>query len=278
MDFLSAEFIGLVLGVVALIGTIIALGFAFKQTRDLKVISGSLSTKFLGVFPDFMAELTDLVGRANEKIVILCDLPAYGVFSAGEFCREYTNHIERLIAKDPTAVQFICLNGINRAELHKAQFKAELTESGEIPDDLEGWERWKNDSPNPNKWKEWKDKREEQMDDFLRFHGRDQKKGTISYEDFLKCLGESHHRVLRTKLEHAERANVRETNFPMSIYFWIRDGEEALLTIRSFTGDNPEVGFRTSDPKLLEALTNIYEGYRRSSEPIAGATNTQNSR
>ena len=68
----------LLLTVTALALTVIALFISFRQTRDLDKIRRSISTQYIGEFPDYIPEITALIERARKEVIIFCDFPTYG--------------------------------------------------------------------------------------------------------------------------------------------------------------------------------------------------------
>jgi hypothetical protein len=49
-----------------------------KQFESINKISESLSTRYVGNFPENMDAIIDLISRTKHKLVILTDVPAYG--------------------------------------------------------------------------------------------------------------------------------------------------------------------------------------------------------
>lgn len=64
------------------------------QAGDLKDISGSMSTRFVGPFPENMKAIISLLDKANRTIEILVDFPGYGQFSALD---SHIAYLEKLI-------------------------------------------------------------------------------------------------------------------------------------------------------------------------------------
>ena len=99
----------LLLTLVALLLTVTALFVAVRQLRQgremakiLKDLSQSVSTEYVGAFPEFMPMIVKLLGMAEKKVKIMCDIPAYG---------NYSNHKEYLR-------YFAALADLNAREVH----------------------------------------------------------------------------------------------------------------------------------------------------------------
>ncbi len=52
-----------------------------KSTTELSRIKDSLTTRFLGHFPNYNNDIAEIIKRAKSEVVILCDVPGYGVIS-----------------------------------------------------------------------------------------------------------------------------------------------------------------------------------------------------
>jgi hypothetical protein len=72
---------GLLLTIVGLVLSIVALMAARQQTTDLKLISNSLSTRYLGQFPDYFPDVIDVIKSANKELKLVCTIPIHGVCS-----------------------------------------------------------------------------------------------------------------------------------------------------------------------------------------------------
>lgn len=92
MSFLNAERVGIILAVLAfVIGLVHVIEIrrvmreaksqadqAKTHTNALDEIRRTLSTRLIGTFPEYYEDIAGLLGDAQVKIVVFCDLPAYG--------------------------------------------------------------------------------------------------------------------------------------------------------------------------------------------------------
>jgi hypothetical protein len=190
-----------------------------------------LSTRQIGVFPNFLPKIVDLLKPATESVVIFCDFPAYGEFSKFEAFREYAEVIE---AKG-SLVSLLCLDDDARRELTEEQV-------GKGGGD------------------DWKSSIEGQLRGYLDAHGSPYDFERIQREDLVKMLAEGDTNTLTGEFGAASRW---VTTTVMPLYFWIVDGEEAVFSLAPFMQPEAlEVGFRTSDAKLIGALKGIFQRYK----------------
>src|SRR5947209_5462850 len=49
--------------------------------QKTQAIQNALTTRSIGVFPSFLRDIVQIVKTADERVVILCDFPAYGCVS-----------------------------------------------------------------------------------------------------------------------------------------------------------------------------------------------------
>lgn len=123
-----------------IICTTLALGLALVQLwqarthgSELKEIRNSISTKYIGQFPEYLKHITKLIESAEKSLNIVCDKPAFGHFSAMEESAKYIDSIEGKLLDKKVKVQLVFLNEELQNEDRKTQFKnSEMT-----------WPQWK---------------------------------------------------------------------------------------------------------------------------------------
>lgn len=102
---------------------------ARRQTKDLAVVTESLSTRYLGSFPTYVQELTSLLQRVERELLILSTLHSHGAFSDPDGWLSIKHAIEAALG--PTRhVRVSCVfgNAEQRRNLLNDQFKADLTD------------------------------------------------------------------------------------------------------------------------------------------------------
>jgi hypothetical protein len=248
----TAEIVGVVLGVIGIAGTFVALGLAFDQYRkaretindlnkvaqELTSVKESVLTYYIGVFPDFLDNIVEMLTPRAKELIIFCDYPGYGIFSEREKFDHYIHQIRQQDVNE-AKIRFTYLHRHRREKLHLEQFGV-----------ISNWEAWKQDSDNERKIKCF-------LDDT---YGEGQTIETITEEDFNELLIGADQKVLDKHFSSAEKI---EINLPMPLYFWIRDSEEAIFAIATMSGGVIEVAFHTRDHNLITALKHIFDRYTK---------------
>jgi hypothetical protein len=102
---------------------------ARRQTKDLAVVTESLSTRYLGSFPTYVQELSSLLQRVERELLILSTLHSHGAFSDHDGWLSIKHAIEGALG--PTRhVPVSCVfgNAEQRRNLLNDQFKADFTD------------------------------------------------------------------------------------------------------------------------------------------------------
>src|SRR5581483_10985652 len=110
-----------ILGHLAALASVVALAMAVWQVKDARLVRESLSTRFIGEFPDFLPEIGRVLDKAQSEIVIVCDFPSYGRFSKSEAWLSYGHTIEKKI-ETGVRVLFICMTPEARVAFSRRQF------------------------------------------------------------------------------------------------------------------------------------------------------------
>jgi hypothetical protein len=253
-----------VLGLVAILAGLVALGVAWKTDKrvretsekltvaagqlegvkdDLGQVEQGLSTHWIGEFPAFLGHVNDVLKSAEESIIVFCDLPAYGVYSGPDAWWEYREILNAKGGKRDFDLHVMCLESPERKKMHEEQF----------PDDT------------------W-DSTDARLERFYRDHPREdvassQGETTSDREHFLG-------RLEKVQQEEEKYLGATPINAIMPLYFWVADGKEsddekgvsqrpeAVFALTKFTEDAREIGFRTRDERLIVALRGIYGRYK----------------
>jgi hypothetical protein len=232
------EIIGLILAVLAMLIGIWHLAEIRRTMVRLDEVRGSLSTRYLGQFPEFIPEIVSHLQRAKRKITIFCDFPAYGHFSDR---RSWLNYGQTIKNKtfDKVHVSLTCFDEARRYDFNTEQFSQVE----------EGWDEWKRDPQIERKLKE-----------LLVSRGKDADVDALTKKEFAKLLEDTEQDMLLDEFLNAEKV---EVNKDIPLYFWIIDDAEAIFAIPSFSDETTEYGFFTSDPKLISAFQQIVKRYHR---------------
>jgi hypothetical protein len=208
--------------------------------RALSATQRSLSTHFIGVFPKYIPQITELINRA-EKITIVCDFPGYGHYSDYDDWLEYRTALNKQFHKG-IPINLMCFDKKRRAQSHKEQF----FEAGQA------WDEWKKRQLGSGK-----------LQRFLQLHAPNIDVKHLKQEKFAELLEETDQRMLE---ETFANTYTPIKIYPVPLYFWLIDGkigQEAIFTIPSFSNKQLEYGFYTSDSKITSALAEMSKRYCR---------------
>lgn len=212
--------------VIAPIATVIALSLSWWQNKDLQDISNSVSTRFVGAFPENMRSINELIGGSKD-VLIITDTPSYGHFSNPY---EHNLYIKRLkeITEAEGKVRVLVYNDNIRMESIKDQFSSYSLD--EIKE-LKSYKKY-------IKYLERKKKRKIKHD---------------KIEDFFQHLfdegSEIIHELRRSGVE------IKKTSEKQQIFIWIGDNSrQAVFSMLNYGPTNREVSFRTYDQKFIEIL------------------------
>ena len=246
------EIITTILTIVALALAIVHLTTLHRQAREAKTHTGalidiqrSLSTRYIGQFPEYFSKILELVEGAKQEIVIFVDLAGYCSFTDPKTFFAYRQVIERKLKRENVQVSLTCYTNARRTALFAEQF----FRSGE------SWEQLKRSS-------------EQAFRAFLQAHYPKRDVNTLTQEDFVKLLESDEERFLNDTFAGA---SVNETDAHISLYFWLVDGISAIFTIPSMSEATLEHGFATTDQKLIGALREMRDRYHgRSARAATG--------
>jgi len=239
-DFLQAY--AAPIGAVAAVLTIVALGLAIWQTFDLKSIRGSLPTRDIGAFPDYVGEITKLLCTAKERIVVACDSPCYCIFSNRQLWSDYKTALEH--AKDNCirnqkvpSLSLIWMDKQCRVAVLREQFKPNLAETATD----EERNRWKNNHRDKLKF-------------FLQAEGDPRDADSLPFEEFEKLVENAHERMI----SDLRAVGYTPVHRSLHLYFWIVD-DTAIFAIPNYEDRGKGRGFWTRDKNIVNGLQIISE-------------------
>lgn len=236
------EIFGLLCAVVALIVGLVHIREIHSTLKTLHDVQDSLSTRFIGQFPEFFPEIVTLLKSAKREIVIFCDLPAYASFSDPHTFLDYQQTLERKIKDEEVRTTLTCLGPAFRQNAIVEQFFGNGVE----------WNEWKNHLEHKKSLRR-----------FLALHKRTTPIDELAKEEFLKILEAIGNRTIEDTLAGAE---VRQIDTYIPLYFWLIDGMDAVFSIPSSDEITLEYGFATTDQKLISALVEMRDQYHRVAE------------
>lgn len=232
-----------IIGTAATTVTFIALALAVWQLRDarsqarsLTAIHRSLSTRYVGLFPEYLSQIADLIDSAKQSITVFCDFPAYGCFSNPEGWLLCRHAYERKL-----------MSGVNVTlmSLSESARRALMTKYYGIE-----WFTHKNASDG-----EFRSK----IEAYLAMNAGCIDGNDVTVEQLTAMFADEDRRALAATFS---RAQVVEISEYVPLYFWIVDNRQAMFAFPGYTDLSLEYGFSTTDQKLLTAFFEVVERYR----------------
>lgn len=240
------EYFNLIIGIL----NVIAFGIAVWQTslaisqqseakklaNELNDIRLSMSTRYIGNFPEYMPDVVRLIANADKNILIACSIAIYGLFSSRTNWLDYKSNIEKKL-NDGIPVDFIYSSSEVRRNLQEEQFRKEIT-------------LWKANLSEIFR---------KNLQDFVKHYTDLDGVKDITPQTFLDCLEKQNKLALEDVFK---TANKTEIGVPFGIHFWVVDETSAIFVISSFAKDIPETGFLTSDAKIVASLISLHQRYK----------------
>ena len=193
-----------------------------EMTRILKDLSQSVSTEYVGAFPEFVPKITELLGTAKKDVKIMCDIPAYGKYSNPE---EYRRYFSALVSLDAERV-VVSLT----VYTEKKENEALAVQFNEPFEKLQG-------------------------QNLKEHEGRIGKK-IQNIEQLRKSLAcENEKECKRFEYEYVTHFTRVEKHMP--VYFWIIDGQVAIFSFAGLRRKPPAVAFKTVDRMLINTFLGI---------------------
>ncbi|MCY3731095.1 MAG: hypothetical protein OXF98_07105, partial [Rhodospirillaceae bacterium] len=232
-------------------GILVALALAVYQlhqargtSRNLKKISESISTQYVGEFPDHIYEIVRTLETAKKNVTILCDIPGYGHFSSPHLYRRYRSAIERLAQQNVEISITVYTRKYSRTSNEKQfghSFKA-ITEN-------------------------------EAFSNYIK-RARQAPQSIEEFYDMLDMNYDHHYNDFSLP-----SISLVQTTERVPLYFWMVDDLVALFAFPSLSIDPPEVAFKTFDSVLIRifktVLQDIHRGVPAQHSPGAGEQRQQ---
>ena len=238
------ELIGLFLAVCGTLSAVLSIRDGRKLTKDLRSIFDHLTTKQIGEYPMYMAEVERIISEARESIFIATDFPGHGVWADRGRYASYVKAIEhrkadRVRRGMPLSIQVLSLD----AEARVGALAARFSEAH---------------------WKDYVKKGSFQHSRRL-YEELENCQIPDARPQFLQEMAARHQRTVDADLRFADRW---EYSGVMPIYLWIVDGEKAVFAIPSFGDQLTEYGFYTEEAGLVQALLSVWSRYLENARQV----------
>ena len=239
------EGLGFALAVLGTLFAVLSIRDGRQLTKELRAVFDHLTTKEIGAFPAYMAEVDRIISDARESVFIATDFPGHGSWRDrgryGAYVKAIENRkAERVRRGHPLSVQVLCLDANGREGALEDRY----------PD---------------SRWREYVKK------------GGFQRSRRL-YEELENCqVSESRPQFLQQMLERQQRAldsDLRLADrweYPglMPMYLWIIDSEKAVFAIPSFGDHMTEYAFYTEEAGLVQALMSVWARYLESAKQVS---------
>jgi hypothetical protein len=222
------------LALVALALSAYQLHAARQQTKSLELIGDSLTTRYIGEFPDFYAFIIATMSDAKKSVKMIYDLPAYACFSRSTEWLMFEHQLA-LLAHRKVDIKMAFYAAERRRRMLREQFAYQ--DNGQ--------------------WLEWtkEDAIAEKFENFKRMYGR--KSSNISdVNGFLELLDKVHD---DTAEDFSHLYDAAQISSHISLYAWIIDDKTAIFVIPSYTKEHSEYGFTSKDARVVAALSTMID-------------------
>jgi hypothetical protein len=234
------EFIGAIISAAAIVLAFTTEYSVRRIYNSASNIVESLSTKYVGKFPENMDDIIQLIQNTRRSLTIVCDVPAYGHYSNPQGFAEYSQAIRGiLISRSKPRVSIVTYSSQKRLENSKNQFNVTCQ-------DILKSDTFRN---------------------YLEYYkDRDGFKAPVfqTKDDFSNWLEGKHTNFLREVSSYG--AHIFESSIDIRAFVWISDNS-AIFSFYNYGTDPREVSFKTSDQALINILTEIAKDTKASSKP-----------
>jgi len=215
--------------IVAAVISVVACALAIMTERKVRGILESVSTKYVGKFPANMDEIIKLISSTKRRLIIMCDVPAYGHFSNPLGFAKYNLAIRNLLTSQmKPKITLITYNHDKRIGNSKNQFS-----------DVSSYEQLIDRDTFKNYF------------DFHKDNKNIKPPEESTKQGFSNWLEEKHSTFLNDIAKIG--VEVYESSVDLRLFVWISD-DSAIFSFYNFGNDIREVSFRTNDQPLIEIL------------------------
>ena len=275
------KWISLNLPLIGLIITVIALSLSVRQLSDAKKITDSISTRYIGEFPEIVEQINDLLLQAKEEIIIMTDVLGYGMYSnPGDF-HKYLSIIEKK-AGDECDIKFVVYDNsllkrtrqmqhigfANIKEYHSLRKNQKHEEANNMRDSifrtnlkekeltLNNFFKYKftytHKSNNKRNFQEFDDIKSE-------FESR-QVIGSISYNEFNNLLLDLNNSIQNRLVPIQHSVSITTTANQHVMNCWLIDRTKAIF---GFVGNfnASEIAFYTQDRQIINYIISLVDNH-----------------
>ncbi|MDB5262227.1 MAG: hypothetical protein JWQ14_1508 [Adhaeribacter sp.] len=210
------------------------------------LLSHQMSTKYLGEFPNFFEQnVVDCIAEARKCVLIACDFPAPGIFSAAEGFEKYIQSLEKVKTERGVSIKMLILNQDRRDALNRLL----------IPDDNEAWNQLITD------------KSKSFAKNLADFNIRNNAQVSTPLELY-RLFGQLDIQTIERLTKNIVDF-IYDVDLFIPMYLWIADSKRAIFSIPTFPDESAKssekieasYGFETRNSDLIVALERIWHWY-----------------
>jgi hypothetical protein len=211
-------------------------------------LSSTVQTRAIGHFPENLRAIVDLIEHTNERLVIATDVASYGQLSNPDECARYHAALVACAARY-VSVEIIAYSGVRSDAERRWQFTDYVKKGDEGFHDLVGEERWTH---------------------FAKKNGIVNVKNC---DDVFKALVFAD---LKFRYGISQTSTVKVFDLPnpvdtLPVFFWLRDGEEAIFSLFTVGENGREISFRTVDQSITDILGETFAALKDSKKAVPTA-------
>ncbi len=215
-----------------------------EQTDGLRRISKSLSTRYLGHFPDYLPKVAEVTSHATNRLHIMCSVIAHGNFTAPEHWVKVKRAVEDASGHD-TEIRLITYTDERRQRQFTQQY----------PDFLENWDEARLSESRSGALAR----------QFLKKYKIDPKAATR--ERFFELVDSDDQDALKHEFRSALVCRTEET---INVYMWVADESEAVFALSTHTERGLVQAFYTRDSGIVASLLALFDKVWQDTERKAG--------
>lgn len=199
-----------------------------RHGSKIEQMVGSISTRFIGVFPKDIDDIIDVVQLADREILIMTDFIDYGSYSRPDKCDELLKALTHA-SEEKVAIRCLVYGDGPANETLNTQFRAE---------------EFRKTSKSPS-FSYYFDKK---------YRGRQK---PTTHRELLDVLVEKQKECTKELLDKG--LQIQTLSEKVWLYFWLEDEEDAVFVFEDIGTKDLGLAFRTRDAKLIETFKGIFE-------------------
>lgn len=220
-----------------------------EQITRLHTLSESLSntvqTRAIGHFPENLRPIVELIEHAKKRLVIATDVASYGQLSNPDECVRYHAALVACAARNVN-VEIIAYSGVRADAERRWQFTEYVQKGDEGFRKLVSEERWKHFA---------------------------EKNGILnvkSCDDVFKSLVFTD---LKFRQGVSQTSTIKVYDLPnpvdtLPVFFWLRDGEQAIFSLFTVGENGREISFHTIDQSITDILGETFTALKDTNKAV----------